>query len=147
MEETLTALEARGDTGEAAVAALLPLTRDSLRIVDSIISTDRSEGLLPDMPYTSRCVARVLEDRTGFTIYPPLLTDAGSGNVYIHDQHAGDTVALALYPDRPLFALAPLDTTLGSPIRFYPVRRDSLLAAWGLPADWRPAATESARSE
>ena len=88
-----------------------------------------------------------MEDRSGFTVYPPLLTDVESGNVYIHDQHGGDTVALALYPDRPLFALAPLDTTLGSPIRFYPVRRDSLLAAWGLPADWRPAATAPARSE
>lgn len=146
MEETLTRLEARGDTGTAAVALLLPLTADSLRVVDSLISTDRTEGYLQGARYTPRCIARATEDQTGFTVYPPLLTDASSGNVYIHDQHGGDTVALARYPDRPLFLLAPDDTALGSPIRFHPVRRDSLLAAWGLPADWRPA-TAPARSE
>ena len=147
MDETLTRLEQRGDTGDAAVGPLLRLTADSLRLVDSVLSTDRTERLLPDAPYSPRCVQRVTEDRAGFTVFPPLINDVGSGNVYIHDQHGGDTVALALYPDRPLFALAPADTTLGAPIRFYPVRRDSLLAAWGLPADWRPAATAPARSE
>jgi hypothetical protein len=147
MDETLTRLELRGDTGAAATAPLLALTADSLRLVDSVLSTDLTERLLPGAPYSPRCVARVLEDRTGFTVFPPLINEVESGNVYVHDQHAGDTVALALYPDRPLFALAPADTTLGAPIRFYPVRRDSLLAAWGLPPDWRPAATAPALSE
>jgi GMP synthase (glutamine-hydrolysing) len=36
------------------------------------------------------------------------------------------------FPDRPIFLVVPDDTTLGAMPKFHPVRRDSLLADWGL---------------
>lgn len=143
MEETLTALERDGQRGSTAASALLALTADSLLVVDSILSTDHTEKVLPGARYTSRCIARLRDDFRGFTIYPPVMLEDRWGNVYARDLHARDTIALARFPDRPIFLVVPDDTTLGAHPRFRPVRRDSLLADWGLPAGWT-AATEGA---
>ncbi len=132
LEQTLTALEQGGARDSAATTALLALTADSLQLVDSVLSTDHTENLLPGGLYTPPCLARLREDFRGFTLYPPLLLEDRWGNVYARDLHARDTVALARFPDRPIFLVVPTDTTLGAMPKFHPVRRDSLLADWGL---------------
>ena len=137
LEQRLTALEHAGARDTAAVSGLLAIAVDSSALVDSVLSTDLTENLRPGTPYTPVCQERLRDDRTGFTLYPPALLEARRGNVYVRDLHARDSLALALYPGRPVYLLAPDDTALGSLARYHPVRRDSLLAAWGLPAGWR----------
>ena len=95
---------------------------------------DRTEPYRPGTVYTEACRTRLREDGRGFTLYPPLLLEDRTGNVYVRDLHAQDTVALARYPGRPIWLLAPADTTLGAPPRFHPVTRDSLSAAWRVAA-------------
>jgi hypothetical protein len=112
------------------------VTADSAALVDSVISADRSEGVLPGSTYTPDCIARLRDDARGFTLYPPLLLDDRSGNVYARDLHVRDTLVLLRYPDRPLFLLVPPDTAVGRFPEFRPIRRDSLLADWGLPRNW-----------
>jgi hypothetical protein len=135
MEETLTALEAARADGQVASVALLALTADSLRVVDSALSTDHTENMVPGTRYGSRCLSRLRDDYRGFTLFPPFMLEDRWGNVYARDLHARDTIALARYPDRPVFLAVPDDTTLGALPRYHPVRRDSLRAAWGLAAD------------
>ena len=136
MEQELEQLERAGAAGPAATTALLALTGDSARLVDSVLSTDHTEPMLPGTVYDRTCQARLRDDTQGFTLYPPLLLDDESGNVYVRDLHARDTLALLAHPGRPIYLLVPADTTLGGLPQFVPVRRDSLLADWGLPPGW-----------
>jgi len=123
LQTALGRLERGGVRDSAATAALLLVTADSAALVDSVLSTDHTEGFLPGSTYTPDCIARVRDDAQGFTLYPPLLLDDRSGNAYARDLHARDTLALLRYPDRPL-------------PQFRPIRRDSLLADWGLSKGW-----------
>ncbi len=136
MEQALRRLERAGADGPAATAALLSFTGDSSRLVVSVLSADHTERTLPGVVYDWTCEARVRDDARGFTLYPPLLLDNASGNVYVRDLHARDTLALLAHPGRPIFLLVPSDTTGGGLPQFVPVRRDSLLADWGLPPGW-----------
>lgn len=132
MELALGQLEATGVRDTAATRALLALTADSSLVVDSVLSTDHTESVLPGSTYGPLCSERVRDDRRGFTLYPPLLLEDQHRNVYVRDLHVRDTVALKRYPGRPIFLVVPDDTTLGAIPRYHPVRVDSLLAAWGL---------------
>ena len=132
MTETVRALERAGLRDSAAAAALMALTADSSRVVDAVLSIDKTERVLPGSGYTPYCRARLAEDARGFTLYAPLILEDRTGNIYVHDQHERDTLMLARYPDRPVFLYAPADTMQGTAPRFVPVRRDSLFADWGL---------------
>jgi hypothetical protein len=132
IETTLTTLERENRRNAAATEALLALTADSMQVMDSILSTDHTENTIPGAVYTPPCLARLRDDFRGFTLYPPVMLEDRHGNVYARDLHARDTIALARFPDRPIFLVVPDDTTLGAMPKFHPVRRDSLLADWGL---------------
>jgi len=132
MEHALDAIESRGLRGPAALAELLPLLRDSARLVASPFTTDPTNRLLPGSTYSSDCVVRIREDQRGYTLYPPLLL-AGRGKtdvVYARDLHARDSLLLAEYPDRSVYLLRPPTTAVGAAPRFYPLNRDSLWTAW-----------------
>jgi hypothetical protein len=122
-----------GVRGQAALAALAPLLSDSARVVPSAYSTDESERYLPGARYPAVCTAKIQEDREGFTLHLPLLLSRTGGNVYVRDLHALDTVAVALYPSRPIFLLKPATDALGSPPEFHRLSRDSLARAWNVP--------------
>ena len=102
------------------------------RVVRSPFSVDDSEGYLPGAAYEGRCAARLAEDSAGYTLYTPLLLARRGGNVYARDLHARDTVLMRMYPGRPVFLLRRAWAAVDAPIRFYPVRRDSLAEAWGV---------------
>jgi len=119
--------------GPAALAALAPLLRDSARVTSSPFSADGSERYLPGASYPPACVAKIAEDREGFTLHVPLLLSRTGGNVYARDLHALDTAAVALYPGRPLFLLRPASADEGMPPEFHRLSRDSLARAWGVP--------------
>ena len=131
----VTRVEREGRRGAAAVAALAPLTRDSARVVATPFSPDVSERYLPGARYPAPCAAAVREDREGFTLYTPLTLMRYGSNVYVRDLHAQDTVALRLWPGRPIWLVRPSGSIEGETPRFYRVSRDSLAAAWGVSAE------------
>jgi hypothetical protein len=114
----------------AATAMLLPLLRDSARVVRSPASADTTERYLPGLGYSPRCIARVNEDRAGFTLFTPLLLAHGGNNVYARDLHGRDTLLLRAFPNRPLYLVRPPTSREGATPRFYPLSRDSLERAW-----------------
>ncbi len=130
LEERIETLEASGDRDTAALERLQPLMADSLRVRPSPFSVDTTERYLPGATYTPRCAARIAEDRDGFTLLPPLLLEHGGGNIYARDLHERNRWLAEQYPDRPLYLLRPPTAAEGEEPRFYPLSRDSVLAAW-----------------
>ena len=131
LEQTLDRIEQEGLRGAAAVAELRPLLRDSARLVPSPFTTDPTSRLLPGSRYTPECLARIGEDRQGYTIFAPLLLAGRKDDViYARDLHARDTLLLMQYPERAVHLLRPSGTAVGAAPQFYPLRRDSLLVAW-----------------
>ncbi len=131
MEHALDGIEREGLRGPAALGRLMPLLRDSARLVASPFTTDPTNRLLPGSVYSSDCTARLTEDQKGYTLFPPLLLAGRPDDVlYARDLHARDSLLLAEYPDRTPYLLRPPTTAVGAEPVFYPLKRDSLLAAW-----------------
>lgn len=125
-------LELRGIRGPAAVAALLPLMKDSLRLERSQWSPDASERVLPGHGYDATCRRRILEDRAGFTVFLPVLARDDGGNTYVRDLHARDSVLLSRHAGRTLFLLRSDGPAADAALVLEPVRLDSLRAEWAL---------------
>jgi hypothetical protein len=130
LEQHVTALENSTVRDTAAFAALQPLLRDSSRVRPSPFSPDTTERHLPGSAYTRVCARRIEEDRAGFTLLPPLLAGADDGNVYARDLHQRNAWLARQHPDRALWLLKPATSAEGDVPRFYPLRRDSVLAVW-----------------
>ena len=128
LELALGALERGALRGTAAVAALAPLRGDSTGLVSATASTgDPSLRLTPRVAYPPLCEEKLAANRSGFTLFPPLLLARGLGNLYARDLGARDTLLLADFPGRPLYLLKPASLAVGDPPRYYPVSLDSLL--------------------
>ena len=126
IEEALTRAEREGASGADVLAWLAPARADSARLVTLRLSLDLTPRVLPGTTLTPRCTRRVLEDRAGFTIFPPLLL--ARGNTYVRDLHARDSTLLADHPDREIWLMVqPGDS---APPVFLPVNRDSMWAEW-----------------
>lgn len=130
LDETLSGIEQRSLHGDNAVALLIPLLRDSARVVRSELSPDRSERMLPGSVYTARCHARIQDDREGFTLLAPLMAANWGSNIYARDLHARDTLLLKAYAGRRVYLLRPSSGDDGAPLRLQPLRTDSLKAVW-----------------
>ena len=130
LDKALRDLEHRDVRGAAAEAALEPLLADSGRVRSSPLSPDSTEKLLPGAMYDRTCIARINEDRLGFTHLAPVLLERGSGNVYVRDLQERDSLMTAAYPMRPLFLLRRKAASADSSFEWLPLKRDSLVAAW-----------------
>jgi len=106
LEHAVTSLEQRNITGVDAETALQPLLRDSALVRASNVSPDTTERMLPGATYDPVCTTRVLSDREGYVLYPPLLLDRTSGNTYVRDFQARDTILTRRFADRPHFLLS-----------------------------------------
>jgi hypothetical protein len=93
-------------------------------------SPDSTEKVLQGATYDETCVTRINQDRRGFTHLAPLLLERGSGNVYVRDLQANDSLIAAEYPSRPVYLLRRKDAVADSAFEWIPLRRDSLIAAW-----------------
>jgi hypothetical protein len=130
LELSLGELERHVVRGAAAVTALAPLRGDSTRLVNAAAVTgDPSLRLTPDARYPPVCQAKLAANRSGFTLFPPLLLARGLGNVYARDLGARDTLLLGDFPGRPVYLLKPATMGVGDPPRYYPASRDSILSA------------------
>jgi hypothetical protein len=133
LEESITALERAGVRGDDARARLWPLLVDSALLEPMPFSQDRSEGWQPGLPYTSRCAARLWDDRRGFTLLTPLINARSPEVIFARDLHERNARLLAREPSRALYLLKPVTDSLGAPLRFHPVDRDSMERAWVTP--------------
>ncbi len=106
LEHSVTSLEQRNISGANAETALQPLLRDSALVRASNVSPDTTERMLAGATYDVACAARVLADRDGYALYPPLLLDRTSGNTYARDFQERDTILIKRFADRPHFLLS-----------------------------------------
>jgi hypothetical protein len=116
--------------GDAALQALLPLTADSARLVESELSPDETERVLPGSTYGPLCQQRIFEDRAGYSFFTPILARERDSNVYARDLHARDTLLLARYRDRPVYLLRRQSSGVGAPLVLEPLNVDSARSAW-----------------
>lgn len=131
MEQALDRIERQGLRGAGAVAELEPLLQDSARLIHSPFTVDPTNRLLPGSTYTPECLTRLREDGQGFTLLAPLILAGKRDDViYARDLHARDSLLIQSYPDRALYLLRPTTTAEGAVPQFFPLRRDSLTAAW-----------------
>jgi hypothetical protein len=131
LEMRLGEIERSSARDTAAFQMLAPLLVDSSRVVKSPFSPDITERYLPGAVYSPACVQRIGEDRSGFTLLAPLLYRDWGTNIYARDMHARNLALVQRYPDRAVFLLRPTSNETGSPLRLFPLRPDSLRAAWG----------------
>ena len=130
LDKGLRKIEAADVRGTAAEAQLEPLLADSALVRSSPYSPDSTEKLLRNAPYDRTCVARINEDRRGYTHLAPLLLERGSGNVYARDMQGRDSLITAAYPGRPVYLLRRKYAVADSAFEWLPLKRDSLAAAW-----------------
>ena len=131
LDSVITTAERDHDDSAEVERRLVPLAADSARLISIHDLPDTTERFLPGSTLRPECVRRVMEDRAGFTVYPPLLLARGDSNLYLRDLHADDSVLVDTYPGRPLWLLTK-DLTLGGDLRFAPVRLDSMEQEWGM---------------
>jgi hypothetical protein len=129
LDSALTATERTGDGVAGLTRRLEPFRDDSAHLVAIKGLPDTTVRFLPGSTLNAGCVHRLVEDRAGFTVYPPMLLVHGHGNVYLRDLHALDTLALAQYPGRPVWLLTE-DPTVGGGLRFSRVSADSMMRDW-----------------
>ena len=131
LELALDSLEAGSRQGQAAVEALAPLRADSIRLITAeALTGDPSLRLTGGARYPDRCLAKLDANRSGFTLFPPLLLARGDHNLYARDLGPRDSLLLRDYPERPVYLLKPLSGRVGEEPRFLPLDRDSLFEAW-----------------
>jgi hypothetical protein len=130
LDETIAGLEAAGVRGELALARLRPLTSDSLRLIESKLSPDGTERVLPGARYSLACQRRLLEDHGGYTFLAPLLAQDVGTNIYARDLHARDTLLLRRHADRPVYVLRGTSSGVGTALLLEPLRIDSARAEW-----------------
>jgi hypothetical protein len=130
LDKALRDVEARDVRDAAAEAQLEPLLKDSARVRTSPLSPDSTEKVLQGARYDQTCIARINEDRVGYTHLAPLMLERGSGNVYARDLQARDSLMTATYPARPVYLLYRIGASADSAFKWIPLKRDSLMAAW-----------------
>jgi hypothetical protein len=137
LDGAISSLDASGARGEAAMERLRPLTRDSLRLLSSTLSPDRTERMLPGAMYSVLCQRRLEEDRRGYTFLAPLLAHDVGSNVYARDLHARDTLLMQRYADRRVYLLRAESNAMGARLMLEPVSLDSARAEWANSASAR----------
>lgn len=130
LDRALRELESNAARGEAARISLIPLLRDSLRLVRSPYSPDDSERLLPGASYDSVCAARISEDVAGSTLMAPLIAARGWGLPIARDLGPMNGHLVDPYPGRDLYLLRTRGSESGAPLELLPISRDSVLANW-----------------
>ncbi len=130
LDKALRDIERNDVHGVAAEARLAPLLVDSSRVHTSPLSPDSTEKLLPGAMYDRTCVARINDDRVGYTHLAPLLLERGSGNVYARDLQARDSLMVEAYPGRSVYLLRRKGADADAPYEWLPLKRDSLFTAW-----------------
>ena len=140
LDQLLTAVESRGGGAEAFLDLARPMAAASHRLVRLQLVGDSAIHLTAGATIAPVCLRRIRENQAGFTVFTPfLLAGARSGNLFVRDLHARDSLLLRLHPGRPVYLLVK-DTMPTAPLRVLPLSLDSALADWRstglLPGAW-----------
>lgn len=130
LEHTVSRAENSGLRGSAALERLRPLTEDSLRLIESALSPDGTERVLPGTTYSRLCQQRILEDRGGYTFLAPLLARDAGTNTYARDLHARDTLLLQRHAGKAVYVLRASSSAVGAPLLLEALKMDSARAEW-----------------
>lgn len=122
LEHSIAAAERGVLRGAALESSLRHLLADSLRVVPSTVSPDTTERMMPGSVYDDLCSTQVRADQDGYALYPPFLLDNVSGNMYVRDFGARDSVILGAYPGRPAFVVTRNGVDGTSPLHWRQVR-------------------------
>lgn len=101
------------------------LMADSARLVRSPFSADSSERVLNGARYSPGCVARINEDRAGFTQLAPTLLSRRSDLLFVRDLPGRNGPILASRPNASVYLLTR--RTGAERAEFLPANRDSIL--------------------
>ena len=104
-------------------AVLQPLLHDSLSVHASTVSPDSTERMMSGARYDAVCADRVSADREGYALFPPLLLEHSSGNIYVRDFEKRDSVIMRRYPNRPAFLLRRDGVDGAAPLRWIRIAR------------------------
>ncbi len=105
LDSTLAMLE-RGDVrGAPARSVLWPLLRDSAAVRPSTLSPDQSERVLPGTNYPPRCLEHIADDHRGVALYPLLLAEPRSSNIFVRDLGERNAMLMERYPHRTAYIL------------------------------------------
>lgn len=129
LDRELAAVERRAGNGAELARRVAPFRADSSHLVGLRVSPDTTPRIRAGSTITGRCVRRIMEDRSGFTIYSPLLLAREGDNLYRRDLHARDSLLINAEPGRPLYLLTK-DTLTTSVPRFIRISLDSMRSAW-----------------
>jgi hypothetical protein len=137
--------DAERSNGAASFAAIAPLLADSAMLVPSPVSPDVTERMLPGARYSPRCLARIADDRAGFTLFAPLLARDWGSNIYARDLHERDSLLLRDYPTRSVYLLRSAGPESGAPLELIRLERDSLVNSWrsGLDTQEGPSVSDA----
>lgn len=122
--------EATREPAPQLLTDLAPFRADSSKLVKSGLSPDTTLRAIPGATWGTRCVRRILEDRSGSTVFAPLLLAHGDGNIWIRDLHGLDSLLLDSLQHRQWWLLVQAPQP-GSPLRFERIDRDSMQQEWG----------------
>lgn len=113
LDSALVVLEQQDVRGLPARSALWPLLRDSASVQSSTLSPDRSERVLSGRTYPQRCLEHIADDHRGVALYPLLLAEPRSSNIFVRDLGERNVMLTRQYPHRAAYLLvarAPNDS-------------------------------------
>ncbi|MES2124151.1 MAG: hypothetical protein V4503_05630 [Gemmatimonadota bacterium] len=129
LDELLTRVESRGEGAPAFLPAARALAQSTHRLVRLRVVGDSGIHLAAGKTIAPRCLRRLRENQVGFTSFTPLLLAGRSGNRFVRDLHARDSLLFGAGTGRPVYLLLR-DTTTTAPLRLLPVALDSAIAEW-----------------
>lgn len=129
LELLLSEVERRGGSAIDFVTKARPIAAASHRLVRLRTVADSAIHLTAGVTIAPVCLRRIAENQAGFANFAPMLLAGSSGNLFVRDLHARDSLLLQTQPGRPVYLLVK-DTTATAPLRLAPLAIDSAMAEW-----------------
>jgi hypothetical protein len=127
LEHAITTLEQGSARGVGAEDSLRPLLANAARVGASSVSPDTTERMLPGATYDATCTRRVMEDREGYALFPPFLLERRSGNRYVRDLLAADSVLIDRNPGKRYFVVRRDGVDGTAPLRWVETSREQVI--------------------
>lgn len=129
LETAIVTIEQQRGNAADLERELLPTRADAPRLVSLTATPDTTLRALPGARYSRRCIRRIEEDKSGASLWPPVLL-VQDGNTWIRELH--ERSASEIDTSRPVW-LMTRHPSPGGAIMFERVDTDSMRAEWLLP--------------
>ena len=129
LDQLLARTERRDGDSRSFLGAARAIADTSRRLVRLRSVGDSAIHLTAGAMVAEVCLRRIRENQAGFTLYTPLLLAGRSGNLFVRDLHARDSLLLRRHSGRRVYLMLK-DTGSTAPLRLLPVSLDSAMAEW-----------------